>query len=342
MSRPRMIRHKRGGGRWLPAICLAASTLMSMPIPVEAACELRQVFELPVTLSGNRPLIPISIAGRDMAMMLDTGAGTSLIWDSSAKDLNLKIVPITQNNQMYGAGSAVVTVGLVSVKDFKLGGVAIPNISLYAAGHGGTPQNVAGVLGEDFLYKFDVEIDLRARKVRLFLPKACNGDQVVYWAKAYSMAKLVRSNSSAHWVQSNVSLDGHAAVAIFDTGAERTQVTTQFVRGNDINPESSVEPGNTYDMANAFFRVLTIGPETIQNSRLEIANPFGRNIEVQYGALVSHLVYVDPPDLVIGADFFLAHRVYIARSQGIIYFTYEGGPIFQPLASPRPTATADK
>jgi hypothetical protein len=35
------------------------------------------------------------------------------------------------------------------------------------------------------------------------------------------------------------------------------------------------------------------------------------------------------PDMLIGADFFLSHRIYVARSQGKIYFTYKGGPIFQ-------------
>ena len=41
------------------------------------------------------------------------------------------------------------------------------------------------------------------------------------------------------------------------------------------------------------------------------------------------------PDLLLGADFLLAHRIYIARSQKKLYFTYRGGPIFQPRA-PQP------
>lgn len=330
--------HKTDRGNWFPAICLAALALISTPIPAHAACELRQVFEFPVDLAGNRPLIPISIAGRDMKMMLDTGAGTSLIWDSSAKDLNLKILPFRGTDQMYGAGAAVDTVGLVSVKDFKLAGVAIPKISLHATSHGDAPQTVIGVLGEDFLHQYDVDFDLRARKVRLFLPKGCSGDQVVYWAKAYSMAKLVRSNSNADWLKFNVNLDGHDAVALLDTGAERTQVTPLFVRRNAISPEAQMQAETTSDRPNALFRVLTVGQESIQNVRLEIANLFGRDIEVRYGAIVSSYAVVDPPDLVIGADFFLAHRVYVARSQGAIYFTYEGGTIFQPLPSDGPAA----
>ncbi|HEX3406030.1 MAG TPA: hypothetical protein VHS81_02235, partial [Caulobacteraceae bacterium] len=39
----------------------------------------------------------------------------------------------------------------------------------------------------------------------------------------------------------------------------------------------------------------------------------------------------------LGADFFLSHHIYIARSQNRIYFTYNGGPVFN-LEGPRPAA----
>jgi len=42
-------------------------------------------------------------------------------------------------------------------------------------------------------------------------------------------------------------------------------------------------------------------------------------------------------DLLIGADFFLSHRIYVASSQHKLYFTYNGGPVFdltRPHASP--------
>ena len=33
--------------------------------------------------------------------------------------------------------------------------------------------------------------------------------------------------------------------------------------------------------------------------------------------------------MLIGADFFRAHHVYVARGQGKMYFTYLGGPVFR-------------
>jgi hypothetical protein len=33
-------------------------------------------------------------------------------------------------------------------------------------------------------------------------------------------------------------------------------------------------------------------------------------------------------DMLLGADFFLSHRIYVANGQEKIYFTYNGGPVF--------------
>src|SRR6185312_15120118 len=33
-------------------------------------------------------------------------------------------------------------------------------------------------------------------------------------------------------------------------------------------------------------------------------------------------------DMLLGSDFFLAHHIYVAYSQEKLYFTYNGGPVF--------------
>jgi hypothetical protein len=45
--------------------------------------------------------------------------------------------------------------------------------------------------------------------------------------------------------------------------------------------------------------------------------------------------------MLLGADFFQSHRVYVARSQRRIYVSYMGGPVFQtrrdaPASAPAP------
>jgi len=32
--------------------------------------------------------------------------------------------------------------------------------------------------------------------------------------------------------------------------------------------------------------------------------------------------------MLLGADFFMSHRIYVANGRRMIYFTYNGGPVF--------------
>jgi Tfp pilus assembly protein PilF len=68
---------------------------------------------------------------------------------------------------------------------------------------------------------------------------------------------------------------------------------------------------NTIPSYIAPFSSFKIGEEEIRNTRLRIAD-------------------IDLPnaDMLIGPDFFLSHRIYVANSQHRLYFTYNGGPVF--------------
>lgn len=136
-----------------------------------------------------------------------------------------------------------------------------------------------------------------------------------------------------------MSLDGHEVVALLDTGAVLSTVTSQTLRETGIKPEvQPVSATSTRGLANqpiettiAVFPTLTIGQESVRNVKLRIADLFGKNTEVTLGSRVARSV-IEDPGLIIGADFFMAHRIYVARSQGKMYFTYKGGPIFQHIA----------
>jgi predicted aspartyl protease len=311
----------------------------------DAACQLLQIGELPVAMLNNSPVIPASINGHAVQLLADTGAANSVIWRSAAQELRLEI--IQSNTTFYGAGGADAA-GVVTVRDFGIAGGTIHNVHLYAAGRGASPGNSAGVLGEDVLSHWDIEFDLSAGKIRLFMPKNCNGDQVVYWAQSYFMTKLIGAPGNTNWLETNVILNGHEVLGMFDSGAALSTVTTQALRQTGINAEVSPVTstatrglaGKSIDTATAVFPTLTIGQESFQNVKLRIADLFGKNTETTLGSLISHSV-IDNPDMIIGADFFMAHRIYVARSQGKIYFTYKGGPVFQHLVVNPPAPSGE-
>lgn len=329
--------------RRLRCIGLMAPVLLaSMGSRAEAACQLLQVAELPVSMRGNTPLIPASIDGHAVQMMVDTGAAKSIIWRSKAQEFNLRIT--SSNMKFYGAGGAD-EAGVVLVQELGLAGGTAHNVSLYAAGRGNSFANSAGILGEDVLSKWDLEFDLSAGKIRLFNPKNCEGDQVAYWATSYFMAKLVHGAAGTNWLEANVSLDGHQIVAMFDTGSALSTISSKALLQTGIKAEAPpVAAEATRGLVNrpietaiAVFPTLTVGQESVENVKLRIADLFSGNTEAETGSLVRRSVMASP-DLIIGADFFMAHRIYVARSQGKIYFTYKGGQIFQ-LRAPSATST---
>jgi tetratricopeptide (TPR) repeat protein len=61
----------------------------------------------------------------------------------------------------------------------------------------------------------------------------------------------------------------------------------------------------------AEFDQLDVGGEQIHKPRLTVTD-IGMTV-----------------DLILGADFFLSHRVYVAHDQHRLYFTYNGGPVFR-------------
>lgn len=324
---------------------LAAAALLAAIGPGtrgEAACQLLQVGELQVTMRGNTPLIPATIGGHAVGMLVDTGASKSMIWRSKAQELGLRIT--SSRVKFYGAGGAD-EAGVVLVHDFGLAGGTAHDVLLYAAGRGNAFADSAGILGEDVLSRWDLEFDLSAGKIRLFKPKNCEGDQVAYWARAYFMTKLVNVAPGTNWLEANVSLDGHQIVALFDTGAGLSTVSSKALLQTGIKAEAPpVAAEATRGLVNrpietaiAVFPTLTVGQESVENVKLRIADLFSANTEEHTGSLVRKSV-IASPDLIIGADFFMAHRIYVARSQGRIYFTYKGGQIFQ-VRAPSGTST---
>lgn len=277
-------------------IFLAVVALAAFSGTSEAAepCRLLQVAELPVTMVGYSPLISASIDGHTVQMEADTGAARSMIWRPAAKQLGLDIRE--GDVTFYGAGGREEG-GIVWVRDFGLAGATIHNARLYTAGRGNLPASSAGLIGEDFLSAWDVEFDLAAGKIRLFTPKNCKGDGVVYWASTVTTQAVHQAGLESE-------------IPVTDTG------TTRGIAGKAM------------DTSVALFKTINIGDEGVRNVELRIANLFGKNTAMQTGSHIAQSVNNDP-EMLIGADFFLAHRIYIARSQGKMYFTYGGGPIFR-------------
>jgi|HubBroStandDraft_4_1064222.scaffolds.fasta_scaffold04214_4 predicted aspartyl protease len=316
----------------------AALLVLAAAAPcVDAACKLVKIGEIPVTVQGV-PVAPVSLDGHPARLVVDTGAYSSLLWHTAVAAFGLKRFAVS-GGTLVGAGGRTDS-ELVNVREFALAGYVVHDLMFIATAPTDASRldagGVAGVLGEDFLSRLDVEFDLAAGRVRLFQPQGCSGDQVVYWAPAYFMVALHTLSPESRWLEANASLNGHEVLALFDTGAGRSTVMARVARRPGMGPAADAgSAGALHGLgptqittSSARFESLTIGQETFHNPHLLIADVFAAQREVQVGSYIKQSAF-NEPDVIIGADFFLAHRVYIARSQGRIYFTYVGLPVFQ-------------
>ena len=319
-----------------PSLAVAAD-----PPAAQAACQMQLVGELPVTVYDGMPTIDAQIDGHAVRMLVDTGSDATLLFRSGAKQLGLALRRL-DGVTFYGAGGSDQAAS-ARVTSFKIGGLSASNYDLLVVGRSDMGP-VQGVLGAHFLTQFDVEFDIPEGKIRFFRPKGCVGDQVVYWGAAYTSTALHPAPDDGLYV--TVQVNGVPVQAQMDSGAGVSVMTPEGAAKVGVTPKSegmaadgdSVGIGaQKVDTYVGVFPTFAFGDETIRNARLRIADLFRAAKEVPLDSHIAVSV-VDTPRMLLGADFFESHRIYIARGQHRVYASYMGKPVFKTRRAASPPA----
>ena len=322
------------GNRRSPILILAILAVATASRSAFAdGCKLGKIAELPIVMVGMRPLLTAKINDVDVQFVVDSGAFYSSISAASAAELQLRTKPAPFGFHVMGVhGAADVSIG--TAKTFTLAGVPLHNIE-FLVGGSEAGQGSIGLLGQNILHLGDVEYDLGQGAVRLMKPVDCRKTALAYWANQstpYSIVDLVsqpdESTPQLSHTLSSAYINGVEIRVEFDTGAATSILSLKAAARAGIKPESPgvVNAGRSYGIGKstfanyiAPFSSFKIGDEEIKNTRLRIGD-------------------IDLPnaDMLIGADFFLSHRIYVANSQHKLYFTYNGGPVFNLTTGNRP------
>jgi predicted aspartyl protease/regulator of sirC expression with transglutaminase-like and TPR domain len=298
---------------------LAAAVLLA-PEPAVAACKVARMLELPVTVTGRRPMVTAQLGGRDLRFILDSGAFYSTISRANAAEFGLTVSSLPPTFRVSGVGGSS-TVGEAIVRDFTLGGVAIQKVSFIV---GGSDTGTAGLIGQNILGLADVEYDLPHGVVRLMKTTDCGKRGLAYWAgtKPVTVLPLIeqpQSNFNPHTV-ATIELNGRKVRALFDTGAPTSVLSLAVAKELGVTPTSPgvVAAGTGSGIGSrqvrswyAPFDKLDLGGEIIPKPKMHIA-------EIDLGRA----------DMLVGIDFFLTHRVFVSNATNRMFFTYEGGPVF--------------
>lgn len=315
---------------------LAAAFLLG-PAGAQAACGLKTV-DVPVKMAGLRPLVTARINGQPVSLLVDSGSFYNALDGRFAAKQKLQAARTLATGTHFAAAAAGVTSGaggserasqLVVASSFEIAGGSFKDIPFFTFDLG----DAAGVLGQNFLHQVDVEYDLGAGMMRLVQPQDCKAVDLAYWAKpgmTYSAMTLEPPERINTHNIGTIFINGVKMRAWFDTGAsmsfitlraaERAGVKTTDPRARYLGFSRGVDRADIKTWA-APFASVKIGDEEIRNTQLQI----GDSGVVDF-------------DILVGADFFLSHHVYVANSQDKLYFTYNGGPVFS-VGAPQEAAT---
>lgn len=316
------------------ALFCAGTFGLATAVPARAACQLGVVAAFPLHIQGNRALVDVTLNGGAARLLVDTGAASTMIGRPAAARLGLKITSLEDDRYRFmGVGGEDIA-SQTRVHDFKLGDTTMNDLRLIVSGPGLKSDDYVGLLGEDILGNYDLELDFPHNLMRLIRPKDCIGDQVAYWAKSYSVAPLAPSYTGRD-LQLFVFLNGRRTLAMLDTGAYATTATLAAAADAGVlHSQDMREAGQAGGIGSrseqnyvVMFDSIVIGDESIKSQRLFVADLFRRDKQVQLGSRIAQS-NADIPGMLLGFDFVNAHRIYIARSQRKIYFSYEGGPVF--------------
>lgn len=306
--------------------------------------------QVPVVVQRNRILLPSEVNGRKVYFIFDTG-GRSFLFTSGAKALGVATHNISTQQleqRFFGIGGELEP-RVAELKQLKIGGVDMSGAEMLVVGdRPGESDDIVGTIGYDVFARYDMEFDLARQVVRLLKSPGCSDDQMDYWRAPYSVAPLIGYGGAENpHSLVNVQLNGVNTEAVLDTGSPRTTVTLAAAAHAGLRPGSpGVEPlGHMGGIVGAptavwagMFKSFQIGDEKIANPTLPMADMFGRTTVLQTGSSVP--VGMAMPGMLVGLDFFRAHRVLISREHGKVYFSYNGGPIFEPPRARQPQAAA--
>jgi tetratricopeptide (TPR) repeat protein/predicted aspartyl protease len=279
-----------------------------------------KIADLPVTMSGTTPVVKVLMDGAEARMVADSGAFFSVLTPAAATRLGIKTRPAPGFEIRGAGGSESVAVG--TVKDFGFAGLKLGKADFLVTGRN-MGAEVDGFLGQNMLGGVEIEYDLANGMLRLFRAKDCPTQVLAYWATnaAPGVMSITPVTPAERHITGRGKVNGQSIKVMFDTGAGRSVLRRKTAERVGIRRDGPgvVAGGLSWGFGSRLYETwiapvdsFEIADEKIQHTRLRIAD-----------------IELGEADMLLGADFFLSHRVLISSTQHRLYFTYNGGPVFR-------------
>ncbi|MEO8315314.1 MAG: aspartyl protease family protein [Pseudomonadota bacterium] len=305
---------------------LTSALFLSLIFPetglAAASCKMEGLAQIPVTMQDSQPLIAAKINGKDVKFMIDSGAFFSVLSPASAEALNLPKELAPADFTIKGVGGTSQPM-IARVRDFGLAGAVVNNMEFLVAGS--SNGEAVGVLGQNVLAFADIEYDLGTGVIRMMRAENCKDSARVYWIKRgepfSSVAIRPISKFESHIV-GTAYVNGKKIRVWFDTGAASSVLSLRAAERAGVKTTSPGVESSLVIRGGAGLKIVPtwiapfssfkIGDEEIRNTRIRIAD-----------------VELGDADMLLGADFFLSHRIYVAWGMNKVLFTRRAGSVFE-------------
>ena len=308
---------------WLPVL-LAATSLSTAG--AANSCKL-MMYPVPVKMQDMRPVISVDINGAQARFMVDTGSFFDFLSPAAAAEFNLPLSSAPPWYQVSGVGGSSFVPRIATAKAFTVAGITAHDAQ-FLVGSNDFGGGIAGILGQNVFRIADIDFDFADGVLRFVKPEHCKGNALAYWVttQGVGIADFRWTSAQQPDVIARAAVNGHRIDAVLDTGSWRSILSLDAAKRAGITPDSPgvVPAGETIGLGNKAVRVwvapiakFEIGGEAIERTHVLIGD-----------------IGLRDADMLLGSDFFLAHHVYVAYSQDKLYFTYNGGPVFDLNAQP--------
>ena len=293
-------------------LAVAACAAPVLETPEVCALEQRGTFK--ILFKRNLPTVKVTLDGKAVTLLIDTGANVSVL--SAGAAARIGIVPaVKPGRSTTVAGGASADHQQVAIGEIILGTQTLPG-TIFAVGdfvlRGDGDSALDGVLGNDILARFDVDLDLRVGQATLYRPRSCPSASPP-WSEASMRLAAPKGAPDQNFVFIPVDVDGHGFVGLLDTGAPFTGITPAAAASIGVNDATlagaqrlSVGTLTTTDASIRVhqFREMRVGLDTIPKPTLGV-------LELPRNA----------GDVLIGRDFVGGRRLWISYASHVVFIT---------------------
>ncbi len=277
-----------------------------------AQCVVERITDVTVVRSRDFALMPAQLDGIGATLLVDTGAGITMLSRTLADRLALMPEDRLFPSAVEGIGGMTLTRRMV-VDDFRVAGIALgkQNVMLTEPGlfRHFVPEP-GGIIGGDFLSHFDADVDLPANRIALYRAHPCATAFAPPWP-GVSFYRLPARMTDGGQFLITVAVDGVALTALLDSGAEATAISARAMGKLGLTRESlAADPAREeigIDMSRRLshlhhFRSFRIGAETYRQSDIWVSD-----------------MPLAPADMLLGADFFQTHRLWLSYATRAVF-----------------------